>query len=240
MKWQIIRQMSETVCDVMRSYQIDFYSKDLNLLHDYEGEFIWQVSPTHTHLSLIDPNKMVKDMETNEYALYDYARNDTWAAACLNCRCSDELIFYYDGKSDMMVQIERDKAIATYNERKDEAIAIYKQQVGVLPSDLKVRIEFASKEVRSEFIKQVKYAQEHEDGSLMDCVKHFQKYPKHTHDHKFVIYKDMCERCFQFTEYLNGRVGLHGGIIFHGYPKEGYKQNGSCQIEPSYGWSTHT
>jgi len=41
-------------------------------------------------------------------------------------------------------------------------------------------------------------------------------------------------------EDLKGKTGIVGGIIYHGCPSDGYKDNFSVQLSPSYGWSIHT
>lgn len=43
-----------------------------------------------------------------------------------------------------------------------------------------------------------------------------------------------------FMEYEKFNNGIHGGIIYHGNPQDGYNDGGSIQLTPSYGWSSHT
>ncbi|MBO7684855.1 MAG: DUF4120 family protein [Lachnospiraceae bacterium] len=51
---------------------------------------------------------------------------------------------------------------------------------------------------------------------------------------------DFDDKCFTFWEnYPDGRIGICGGIIFHGTPGN-YVENGSVQLRPSYGWQIHT
>ena len=59
------------------------------------------------------------------------------------------------------------------------------------------------------------------------------------------IGNDFAENCFSFwqeylREDLKGKTGIVGGIIYHGCPSDGYKENYSVQLSPSYGWSIHT
>lgn len=58
---------------------------------------------------------------------------------------------------------------------------------------------------------------------------------------EYYIGSEFGEYCLSFGEHrVDGLHGLCGGIIFHGFPETGYKENGSVQLEGSYGWSTHT
>lgn len=58
---------------------------------------------------------------------------------------------------------------------------------------------------------------------------------------EYFIGSEFGEHCLSFSEHrVDGRYGLCGGIIYHGFPDTGYKENGSVQLEGSYGWSTHT
>ena len=55
---------------------------------------------------------------------------------------------------------------------------------------------------------------------------------------------DWYEHCFSFcVEYMrNGewQYYYNGGVIYHGCPKEGYRENGSFMEPGCYGWSIHT
>lgn len=60
-------------------------------------------------------------------------------------------------------------------------------------------------------------------------------------DNEYIIGSDWDKYCLGFHENrVDGLCGLAGGIIFHGFPESGYRENGSVQIEPAYGWQTHT
>lgn len=43
-----------------------------------------------------------------------------------------------------------------------------------------------------------------------------------------------------FRTIMDRKAGLVGGLIFHGAPADGYKENGSVLLNPCYGWSSHT
>ena len=58
---------------------------------------------------------------------------------------------------------------------------------------------------------------------------------------EYSISSDFGEHTFFFSENReDGRQGLCGGIVYHGCPEEGYKENGSVSLSPEYGWQIHT
>ena len=70
-----------------------------------------------------------------------------------------------------------------------------------------------------------------------------QRMDKQGREYHVEIYNDFAPKSFMFREVYdittNRRVGMVGGIIFHGFPDTGYQENFSV-IEPQYGWHMHT
>jgi hypothetical protein len=87
---------------------------------------------------------------------------------------------------------------------------------------------------------QLQFAASINDNSLKDCLmRMFAVESRQKVEHH--IYPDWAKRSFAFGRYReDGTLALNGGIIYHGSPNEGYQEGGSVQIEPSYGWQTHT
>lgn len=104
----------------------------------------------------------------------------------------------------------------------------------------KMKIVFSSIKVRAEIKKQLQYAEEHNDKSLINCLRRFRNWTYLGDNHQIRISKDWAERSFFFSEEKGEKIGICGGIIYHGYPEEGYKTNLSIQLTPNYGWSIHT
>jgi len=68
----------------------------------------------------------------------------------------------------------------------------------------------------------------------------WEKYDETGPVNEIYISSNFSERSFIFEErYRDGSTGIKGGIIFHGTPGQ-YKENGSVQMDPSYGWQVHT
>ena len=211
------------------------------MLDGYDDKFIWQIAPTHTHLHLCGKEYLDKALE-NEATLYAFCQNSTWAAACIEGSMRDDKFYCYNNDTGVFEECTQDDARIKWDISKTAALNRWQlYNMEVLPTDFKVRIEFMSSETRKYFIEQARYAAKHNDSSLIDCLKRFRSYMKRGKSHKIVIGRDFTDRSFVFHEdYGNGRYGLNGGIIFHGYPEEGYKENCSVQLNPSYGWSIHT
>lgn len=239
MKQEIIEKMTEIVEKMMTTFKSDFYEHDLKELADYEGEFIWQVHASHTYLHRISEDYLDSLLD-NEPVLYAYCQGCTWVEACLDSNWKDEVVYHYDG--ERLMPMPREMAKSLWGAVKEQALKRYIERTGnELPTDFKVRIEFRTPDTRKYFIEQVNYATQHNDNSLMDCLKRFRNYMKKTKGHKIVICRDFSDRSFTFYEdFGNDHYGMNGGIIFHGYPEEGYKENCSVQLTPSYGWSIHT
>lgn len=240
MTQEVINKMAEIVQNTMTMFQSDF-EQDKKTLDGYFGKFIWQIAPTHTHLHICGNDYLNKLVE-EERVRYAWCQGDTWADACIDIAQEDEKFYCYDDETDEFYETTKEDAKTKWGISKRAALnrwSLYSCMA--LPTDFKVRIEFASLETRRYFIEQLRYASQHNDNSLIDCVRRFRNYRKAGAQHKIVISRDFADRSFQFYEdYGNSKYGLNGGIIFHGYPSEGYRENFSVQLTPSYGWSIHT
>lgn len=50
------------------------------------------------------------------------------------------------------------------------------------------------------------------------------------------LYKDFAPYSFEFSSFIDGKIYIHGGLIYHGKPDE----SSSVSINPIHGWSIHT
>lgn len=232
--------MKQIVSETMTMFQSDF-ERDLEILKGYEGKFIWQIAPTHTHLHLCGSRYLDEVLE-NEATLYAYCQNITWAGVCIEGSTSDDKFYVYDDETGEFFESSKDSVRKKWETCKTAALNRWTvRNCKELPTDFKMRISFNCEKTRIYFIEQVRYAIQHNDNSLLDCVRRFRNYTKRGPLHRIVIGRDYSYRSFTFYEdYGNQRYGIYGGIIFHGYPNEGYRENYSVQLNPSFGWSIHT
>lgn len=242
MKESIIKQMSEIVRDIMRSNQTDFTEYDLKSLADYDGVFLWLVHPYHTHLLLLDHKNLAKMVES-EAGLYMFCQRNTWEDACLNeTNCGKETrLFLYNGGNEL-APVSLGFAKGYWEGLRDWTLFQWQAYHGMepIPTDFNIPIVFASEETEAEYEKQLEYASQHNDESLKNCFERLRNRIKMGSDHYVRISQDYQERSFLFCHYYGGQPHDNGGIIFHGYPDEGYRVANSVQLSPSYGWSTHT
>jgi len=92
---------------------------------------------------------------------------------------------------------------------------------------------------------QLDFAKSINDPSLQNCLDRLKNvednYKERGQEIETEIYPDWVKRSFAFCRKTSeGQFMMNGGIIYHGSPNEGYQEGGSVQIEPSYGWQTHT
>ena len=89
---------------------------------------------------------------------------------------------------------------------------------------------------------QLEFAKTINDSSLQRCIDNLQKVEENYPECETELYKDWAKRSFYFVRKVKatGQMRSNGGIIYHGSPNEGYQEGGSVQMEPSYGWQTHT
>lgn len=233
MKREIIKQMIE----IAGSDRAGDLSYDIMALANYDGQFVWSIyGERYTGLQKCSKELITKELNT-ERGKYYFANNgfpfmlQTWA----------DSKFYWCGAegSNHLVEITKEQAIGWCKRQYEEALLDWKSEGNEFPTklivgDLKINcpIDYLQE--------QLKYAEEHKDDSLSSIIQRLENRPRVADNHYLQIDKDCTERSFIFTEVVNGVVEMRGGIIFHGYPDEGYKENCSVQLAPTYGWQMHT
>lgn len=69
----------------------------------------------------------------------------------------------------------------------------------------------------------------------------WESYDEREQQSEVVIGMDWDDKSFSFSVHNpDGTIGICGGIIYHGCPADGYLENGSVMLSPSYGWQIHT
>lgn len=91
------------------------------------------------------------------------------------------------------------------------------------------------------FNKALEESQKHRDNTLQGCITRLVSYSLWGDDYRVNVYPDCGEHCFYFEVRCgDNSLSMNGGLIFHGWPEEGYRENLSVQLTQSYGWSIHT
>ena len=239
MKNEIIRLMYSVVSGskyTEKYPKADFEIYDLESLEEYDGPFIWCVGPYGTHLLKTEDEMFIKLLETSSMARYSWVQGSSglhWIPD------QPDIEYWYYGGGLMFYKMDK-KWCEKYLEAKRLTVeSNFKLKGGKFPVDMKVPVNMES--CSDYFKEQLDYANRIGDTSLQNCLDRFLNRPKRDDDHTINIRRDAySERSFFFTEFYNGKIQLAGGIIYHGSPNDGYKQNGSVQMNPSYGWQIHT
>lgn len=94
---------------------------------------------------------------------------------------------------------------------------------------------------RAKWIKARDAARVHNDKTLDSCILRLMSFLEWNNSDMIAIDSDFGEHTFAFAVIReDGSVSMNGGIVFHGFPEDGYMENGSTMIEPDYGWHIHT
>lgn len=231
------REIIEEMIKIAGSERAGDLSFDLKVLEGYDGEFLWiTYGESYTRLIKCSEEFILNCLNNDQSSRYYYARNG-WKVDAPNFG-KPKFYWYYRGngyliKSNLQQVSEFSKWIY------DSAVKSWKGQGNKFPTQLTIgSIRFMCEDSYVE--EQLKYAEKHNDDSLKNIFENFKSRPRCNDLHEIVVSKDFAERSFIFTELIDGKPVLNGGIIFHGYPEEGYKDGRSVQLTKSYGWAVHT
>lgn len=236
----ILNKMAEIVANNMIAFQSDFekYDKEYIIKKGVKAfPFLWMVHRSHTYL--IRLSEIRKDYFENEAFRYDIAQQNSWIHAYLWPRCSQVTEDIYFVTKDDVVQIGLEQARNITIDAIEMAVTAWGQEHEKIPTKFKVSVEIGGISL-SKLKGLIQDCRNHDDDSLLNCIKRFHNYRQQAKSHKVFIWYNERYNEFSFAEMVNGECRLNGGIIFHGWPGNGYQTNGSIQLEPRYGWASHT
>lgn len=224
-------------------------SENLNCIHDFEKydvpeiknnlePFFWSVCEYGTVHCYIGPTRMNRLFENEESRFRIFRENDAPIAGAKWYE-DNRKIFFFDGFQ--LVNITPADIDVIYAniwhgeiERLKEK---YPAEYEMRDEKLEIRMDEC---VAAKLGESMAFAKSIRDTSLEECLSRLSKHPRLGIDHYIKLTSDFSEHGYLFFENLNGECRMNGGIIYHGNPKEGYKENSSIQLTPSYGWSIHT
>ena len=237
--------MDKCIIDEMRSYLSedescikDFEKYDIKELEENWEPFFWMVREYGTSLLHIGPSRM-NNLFRNEASRFQIFRDNDAPIASLKYWGDNGRIFFYDGFQLVeihSIDIECIYANIWHNEIervKEEHI----DEFEMCDKPLEIRMEEC---VAAKLDASMAFAKSISDTSLEECLARLSKHSRFGVDHYITLMSDFSEHGYLFFENLNGECRMNGGIIYHGNPKDGYKENSSVQINHSYGWSIHT
>lgn len=233
MKREVIKEMIE-IAGSNRAGDLSF---DLKALEGYDGEFLWIVyGKFYTRLVKCSKEFILNSLNNDQSSKYFFARNG-WKLNVPDCGSPKYYLHY--GDSEELVESNLQQVSMFTNQLYDSAVKRWKELGNNFPTQLTIgSINFLCED--SYVKEQLAYAEQHDDNSLKNIFESFKKRPRCNDSHEITVSRDFAERSFIFTEFIGGKHKLSGGIIFHGYPDEGYKENYSVQLSQTFGWSIHT
>lgn len=236
--------MVNKIIEQMRSYLPenescinDFEKYDVKDVENNWEPFFWVVRDYGTSLCHIGPTRMNKLFE-NEASRFQIFRDPDAPIGSVKW-WNEGRVFFYDGFQ--LVQIHKVDIECIYANIWYSEIERLKEKY---PTEYEMRnklLEIRMEEQVAERLEKSKeFANSIGDTSLDDCLTRLSKHSRLGVDHYISLFPDFSKHGYIFCEYLNNECRMNGGIIYHGNPKEGYKENSSVQLNPSYGWSIHT
>jgi hypothetical protein len=218
----------------------DFEKYDVPEIKKSLEFFFWSVREYGTSLCHIGPTRMNRLFE-NEASRFQIFRDKNAPICGIKYWEDNGKTFFFDGFRLVNVDITSTDIDVIYAniwygeiERLKEK---YPAEYEMRNKPLEIRME---EQVAERLEKSKEFANSVGDTSLEDCLTRLSKHSRLGVDHYISLSPDFSEHGYIFCEYLNNECRMSGGIIYHGNPKEGYKENSSVQLNPSYGWSIHT
>ena len=229
--------MSNIVADVMTSFQSDFENFDRPYIENaYNSKFpmIWIVGKSYTYL--LHLGEYEENFRENEVARYAYVQGGNPFFSFLDALGGDHLFLI---EPDGVREITEKQVREVCRDIVTSVAEKWMKENGPLPTRVQVPVKFFNITL-SKVKELIRECEAHNDKSLIEIFRRFHNYRRVATDQYIQISYNPGYNEFTFCEYTNGKQGLVGGIIFHGWPETGYMVNGSYQMEPTYGWSSHT
>ena len=215
----------------------DFEKYDVPGIKKSLEPFFWCVREYGTSLCHIGPTVMNRLFE-NEASRFQIFRDHNAPIAGIRY-WNEGKLFFFDGFQ--LISIERDDVQRIYEniwcEEICNVIDKHPDEFGMRFKPLEIKMEEC---VAARLDESIAFGKSIGDTSLEECISRLSKHSRLGVDHYITLMSDFSEHGYLFFENLNGECKMNGGIIYHGNPKEGYKDNSSVQLNPSYGWSIHT
>lgn len=234
---KIIQTMTNIVADIMIRFQSDFENHDRPYIESADSSMfpmIWIVGKCHTHLLYL--GEYDKNFSENEMARFAYVQGGNPFLSYLDALGGDHLFLI---EPDSVREITEKQAREVCRDIVNPVAEKWIKENGPLPTKVQVSVKFFNIAL-SKIKELIRECEAHNDNSLIEIFRRFHNYRRVAKDQYIQISYNPGYNEFTFCEYTNGKKGLVGGIIFHGWPETGYQQNYAMQLTPSYGWSSHT
>lgn len=230
---KLLKQMIGIVDANMEYYKSDFYKCDLKMLYNCEKldkyddpsvpEFWWEVNASHTHLLIIDEDNLRNVLNEIESCRFSFLRQPlSFVYGSFSYWTSNyaeySKFYHYDQKSNELVEVTaseakqqiEDVAAPIVGRLREEVVAKHPKEAELFNTH--VPVKFASGNIYRRFVELV---ENHPDGKkLLTRVRQFRNYPRCAVNHYIQIANDFEKTDFVFSEMINDKCHLFGGIIY--------------------------
>ena len=226
MNKRITDAMAAIIEEKMEQFKSDFYKFDMDTLKDYDGCFVWSVTPKHTRLELLNVFDIVdylKESEIHRFVFMGSSDLSLGYGVSDDAECFKSQVYMYDGICLRPISSVTLNAVLTAIEVnvKDKIFKLFPEEIKYWHK--RVPIHFSNRKVFSDFLQ---IARSEEGEKLLNCVRKFRSYRMNSMSHKIIIGSDFAPKSFSFhNDRGDGWGGYDGGIIYHEHLKD---------------WSTHT
>lgn len=235
----IIQYMADVVATKMTSFQTDFYNYDqpaIEQANPNQFPYLWIVNECHTRMASLGGYE--EEFNDNPATRYAYAAGDDSISFYLSPQCLRATDLIYLITEDNICQIDVNKAKEAIRDYTIPAYEKWKALYGEIKSKrVTVKFDLISYSKLREIIQD---CHNHNDDSLMNIFRGFHRIRRVADDHTMTIRYHKHSNEFACVEHFNGEDHMIRFVIFHGWPETGYMTNNSIQIDPHYGWASHS
>ncbi len=231
--------MADVVEKKMTRFQTDFFDYDKPKIEASEASqfpYLWIVSELHTYMPCL--GGFEQDYFNNIRTRYAYADGDDGFSSYLHHSLLKDTDLIFIITEDNIWQATPAQAKGAI---KDYTVPVYEKWKAlygeIVPKRVTVKFDLIGLSKLRELIED---CHKHHDDSLMAIFRRFHNMRRVADDHEVLIRYHSHSNEFACIEHYDGEDHMIRHIIFHGWPETGYLTNGSIQIEPKYGWASHT
>lgn len=212
---QLIEKMRSELYDTHFCKQ-DFEKYDVARIIECCEPFLWEVYENGTYLAMIGPTTILEWLATESLRMQIF-RNFYAPINIISCQqpSKDSKLFYFDGLSFM--RIEHDKVHELYDNLWVNTIRKefdkHPEEAEIASAPLKLVFSDGALQRKLECEKKQR---ELGNDSFTECLQRLEKWTRLAVSHEIRIGIDFCDLSFTFGEYVNGKLRINGGIIFHG------------------------
>ena len=217
MKENVLKQMIAAVDEVVKQNKSDFYKYDLHSLCELETpEFFWSVRETGTQLLVIDRDKMLKLLRTNEQCRFSFMRYPNQALQSF-LYFPGVKTFHCDKNSGTLDEVEHPKGAlySMWSPIRKEFMQKMREEFGDKEEKYwhsYMRVHFRSSDIWREIYKAI-----HSEGgeSLLQILKSFRSWERGAVNEEVIVSGDWSPNSFSFYHKRNGECVMNGGILFY-------------------------